>query len=139
MWKNFKKCWINRKKSKNIKKNRKKKSGKIRKNNWKIINSTCIYDILPIFDERWKKKKKEEEDRKVLYKLLLTRAKNIITLRKKSPAVSLMGSNRPRMRFSSLRLSTRNLSSWSKTWSVSIEVKSSREDCRESPEPGPGG
>ena len=29
--------------------------------------------ILPTFDESWKKK---EEDRKVLYKLLLTRAKN---------------------------------------------------------------
>ena len=40
----------------------------------------CIYDILAIFDESWKKeerrKKKEEEDRKVLLKLLLTRAKN---------------------------------------------------------------
>jgi hypothetical protein len=31
---------------------------------------------LPILDESWKKKKEEEEDRKVLYKLLLTRAKN---------------------------------------------------------------
>ena len=46
------------------------------KNNWKIINSTCkyIYDLLQIFDQSWKKE--EEEDRKVLLKLLLTRAKN---------------------------------------------------------------
>ena len=35
----------------------------------------CIYDILAIFDQSWKK----EEDRKVLLNLLLTRAKNLKT------------------------------------------------------------
>ena len=34
----------------------------------------CIYDILAIINTSWKKKKKKE-DRKVLLKLLLTRAK----------------------------------------------------------------
>ena len=46
-----------------------KKSEKIRKNNLKMFNYTGIDDILPIFDQSWKKK----EDRKILYKLLLTR------------------------------------------------------------------
>ena len=49
-----------------------KKSEKIRKNNLKMFNYTGIDDILPIFDQSWKKK----EDSKVLYKLLLTQAKN---------------------------------------------------------------
>ena len=44
-----------------------KKSEKIRKNNLKMFNYTGIDDILPIFDQSWKKK----EDKKVLYKLLL--------------------------------------------------------------------
>ena len=40
---------------------------KIRKNNLKMFNYAGLYDILPIFDQSWKKK----EDKKVLYKLLL--------------------------------------------------------------------
>ena len=56
-----------------------KKSEKIKKKLSEIIrkitNNTCIYDILAIFDQSWKKK--EEEDRKVLKKLLLTLAKNL--------------------------------------------------------------
>ena len=75
MLKKSEKIRKNQKKSEKIdKKLKKKKSGKIRKNNLKITNSTCIYNILSIFDESWKKKK--EEDRKVLYKLLIKRAKN---------------------------------------------------------------
>ena len=30
-----------------------------------MFNYTGIYDILPIFDQSWKKEKEEEEDRKV--------------------------------------------------------------------------
>jgi hypothetical protein len=41
-----------------IGKNRKKIQKKIRKNNLKIFNYTCIYDILPIFDQSWKKKER---------------------------------------------------------------------------------
>ena len=53
---------------KNLNKSKKKQSGKRMEK--ESILLVCI--ILTIFDPSWKKK----EDRKVLYKLLLTRAKN---------------------------------------------------------------
>ena len=40
----------------------KEKSEKIRKNNWKIINYTCTYDILPIFDQSRKKKEERKKE-----------------------------------------------------------------------------
>ena len=42
------------KKSKKIEK-------KIRKNNFKMFNYTGIYDILPIFDQSWKKKERKQK------------------------------------------------------------------------------
>ena len=61
-WKKIRK--IVKKKLKNVEKKCWKIQKKTEKNwNWKLINYTCIYDILPILDQSWKKKK---EDRKVL-------------------------------------------------------------------------
>ena len=55
------------KKSEQIRTNQKKleKTGK-------IINSTCIYDILPIFDQSWKMKERRKRRKKEIEKYFIS-------------------------------------------------------------------